>query len=82
MAPRTTNKIVSAIIEIDGHTAAIEGGVWTCDDPQTLERLRASNPEQYLPDAANATVEALGGKIISAEAEEPDEDENGRQLIY
>jgi len=75
---------MSATIEIDGHLATIEAGAWTCDDPQTLARLRALSPEQYLPDSANAyaAVEALGGKIISAEPEEPETDEDGRQCIY
>jgi hypothetical protein len=75
---------MSAVIEVNGHRAMIEGGEWMCDDAETLARLRALANEQYLPDAANAyvAVEALGGKIISAEPEEPENDEEGNPLIY
>jgi len=73
-----------ATIEIDGHQATIAGGQWSCADQAILAKLQALESPTHLPDAANAyaAVDALGGRIISAEPEEPETDEDGRQLIY
>jgi len=70
---------MSAIIEIDGHRATIDAGEWACDDPGTLARLQELQLPENLPDAANAhaAVDALKGKIISPEPQEPETDEEG-----
>ena len=72
---------MSAIIEIDGYEATIDQ--WTCDDEAILAKLQALESPTYPGRRQRyAAAAELEGKVICAEPEEPETDQDGRQFIY